>query len=145
MDGSFRLTTAAMEGGEGRGNTTVVLDHSCDPDLQRSGGPTDFVTLVSPEGIKAMMRQGFKYAKRLHEEGKLAALQPIARGRFGHEEMLHHPRAASTEGMGSVLGIGSQTGVGLLYSGGRGQAAAAASAAGVDGEGGGSEELRARL
>jgi hypothetical protein len=101
-----------------------------------------------------MMRAGYRYAKRLHEEGQLTMLAPIARDRFGHDELVHEPRSPSR--MAGVGGKG-RTGVGAIYSGGRepsvtvaeavaeeGAAAAAAGAAAAATEGS-SGAWRARM
>lgn len=127
MDGSFRLPPSALDDGRG---TTLVLDHYADPNLPRAGsGPTEFVSLLSPEGLKAMMRAGYRYAKTLHEEGKLEILQPIARDRFGHEDMVHYPRASGASGAVAGVGGKSETGIGAIYSGGKGAAVDAVMAA----------------
>lgn len=116
LDGSFRLPASALEDEAGR---TLVLDHYKDADFRAGTGPTDFVTLVSPERIKAMMRAGYRYAKKLHEEGQLALLQPIARDRFGHDAAAwggSHQRQPPPQSQSQ-----SQTGVETIYSGGGGR------------------------
>lgn len=129
LDGSFRLPASALQDEEGK---TLVLDPYKDPQLPRAGGggPTDFVTLLSPEAIKAMMRAGYRYAKQMHERGELGMLQPIAKDRFGHEEMVHWPRSAAAEAVDAVA-RGSETGIETIYGGGEEQAAAAKAAGSV--------------
>jgi hypothetical protein len=140
LDGSFRLPASALEDEAGK---TLVLDYAKDPGFHE-GGPLEFVTLISPEGIKQLMRMGYCYAKQLHEEGKLGMLQPIARDRFGHDEWVHQPRASSQP---AGVGGGGQSGIDTIYSGVG--AAAAAEAEGIASSGNGSDsggaELRARL
>jgi len=55
---------------------TVILNHSLDQALGAKG-PTDFVSLVSREGLQRMLKLGYDYAKEKDKEGGFASLQGL--------------------------------------------------------------------
>lgn len=84
LDGSFLMREEELllpQGAGKGGGPVVVLDHSQDEELRREGGPADFVTLLSPDGVKALMRMGYQYARRRDRAGHFEPLRDSLRRR----------------------------------------------------------------
>lgn len=77
IDGSFLLDESHLKifHDKDPSHPTLILDHSKDTELGAKG--IDFVKLTTPEGIKNMMRLGYRAAQRMHEEGAFEMLEPL--------------------------------------------------------------------